>query len=122
MFEYSTLPWDHVAAFAVIAEDIYMRYPIEAIRDEIFRLQDVFFEHLDSALFDVQMFESRHRSGIVTMRSKNDPKALVEKLGKAGVVVTERAGNLRLAPHFYLQGKDVAEAAAVFNRLAGEEN
>lgn len=121
MFEYSTLPWDHVAAFAVIAEDIFMRYPIESIRDEVFRLQDIFLDHLDTALFDVHRFENRHRSGIITMRSKQNQKDLVAKLGKAGVVVTERAGNLRLAPHFYLQDKDVAEAAAAFNTLAADE-
>lgn len=119
MFEYSTLPWDHVAAFAVIAEDIFMRYPIESIRDEVFRLQDIFLEHLDPTLFDVLLFESRHRSGIITMRTRQNPSDLVEKLGKEGVVITERAGNLRLAPHFYLQDEDVAAAAGTFNSLAG---
>ena len=121
VFEYSTLPWDHVAAFAVIAEDIFMRYPIENIRDEVFRLQDIFLEQLDPELFDVDLFDARHRSGIITIRSKQNHEELIEKLGKAGVVVTERAGNLRLAPHFYLQDQDVSSAAVTFNSLAGEE-
>lgn len=117
MFEYSTIPWDNVAALAVIAEDLLLRYSPEDIRDEIFRLQDLFIAHLDPELFKVQLFDQKHRSGIVTISSGCDTKEITQKLKKENVIVTERAGYLRLAPHFYLDDKQLIEAAHVFNRL-----
>jgi cysteine desulfurase/selenocysteine lyase len=115
MFEYSTIPWDHVAALAVLIEDVFNRYPIEDIRDEVFRLQDLFLDHLDPDYFKVQRFERKNRSGIIAFLPEHDPGKIANELAEKGVVITERAGCLRLAPHFYLDDEEVVEAAAVCN-------
>ena len=115
MFEYSTIPWDHIAALTVVIEDVFNRYPIEKIRDEVFRLQDLFLDHLDPDHFRVQRFGEKNRSGIITFLSRQDPQSTAMKLAEKGVVITERAGCLRLAPHFYLDDEDVIQAASVCN-------
>jgi len=120
MFEYSTIPWDHVAAFAVIVEDIFNRYEIEHIRDEVFRLQDLFLARLDRDLFRVQLFQPPHRSGIISILPRGGADQLVKALAKEKVIATERAGYLRLAPHFYLDDEQLIDAASVFNRLGAE--
>jgi cysteine desulfurase/selenocysteine lyase len=118
MFEYSTMPWDHIAALVRIVEDIFTRYAMEDIRDEVFRLQDLFLSQLDSSLFAVQRFDDTHRSGIVSMTTTGESKEMVRNLGAAGVVISERGGYLRLAPHFYQSDEQIVEAAAICNRIA----
>lgn len=118
MFEYSTIPWDHIAALTVVVEDVFNRYPIEEIRNEVFRLQDLFLEHLDPANFNIQRFDPKNRSGIIVFLPDCDPRKMANKLAEKGVVITERAGCLRLAPHFYLDDEEVVEAAAICNRCS----
>ena len=122
MFEYSTIPWDHIAALTVIAEDVFNRYPIESIRDEVFRLQDLFLGGLDPDCFRVQRFEKQNRSGIVAFVPEHDPVRMAKELAEKGVVITERAGCLRLAPHFYLEDDAVVQAAAVCNEICTKNN
>jgi kynureninase len=122
MFEYSTIPWDHIAALTVVVEDVFNRYPIEHIRDEVFRLQDLFLDGLNPDFFRVQQFEARNRSGIVVFVPRSDPRKMAQELQKNGVVLTERAGCLRLAPHFYLEDDAVIKAAAICNEIGEKEN
>ena len=117
LFEYSTIAWDHVAAFAVIAEDIFSRYPIESIRDEVFRLQDLFLQHLDRQRYRPLLFDRAHRSGIISIVANGDAVQLARKLARENVIVTERAGYLRVAPHFYLDDEQLVQAADTFNRI-----
>jgi len=117
LFEYSTIPWDHVAAFTVIAEDLFNRYVIESIRDEVFRLQDLFLQELDRELYEVQHFELKNRSGIISISPKGNTASLIKALSAENIVVTERGGYVRLAPHFYLDDNQLIRAAETFNRL-----
>ena len=117
MFEYSTIPLDHVAALTVVVEDVFNRYPIEKIRDEIFRLQDLFLEHLDRDRFQVQQFAPENRSGIVAFVPQGDPALIVKELASQGVILTERAGSLRIAPHFYLEDEQLAKGASLLNEI-----
>ncbi|NNK93123.1 MAG: aminotransferase class V-fold PLP-dependent enzyme [Desulfobacterales bacterium] len=119
LFEYSTIPWDHVAAFTVIAEDLFNRYAIESIREEVFRLQDLFLQKLDRELFEIQYFELKNRSGIISISPKRNTALLLKALSKENIVVTERGGYVRLAPHFYLDDNQLMRAAETFNRLGG---
>jgi selenocysteine lyase/cysteine desulfurase len=118
LFEYSTLPWDHVAALAVITEEIFSRYRIEEIREEVFRLQDLFLDGLDPDLYRPLHFDRAHRSGILGLIPLGDPASLAAELINQGVVVTERGGYLRVAPHFYIEDEQVREAASQFNKAA----
>jgi cysteine desulfurase/selenocysteine lyase len=121
LFEYSTIPWDHVAALGVIAEDIFSRYPMEDISNEVFRLQDLFLDGLDQDFYRVQHFDEKHRSGIVSIVPKRgDAVKLAKILTQEKVIVTERGGYLRVAPHFYLDDEQIVEAAVVFNRVISQ--
>ncbi len=117
MFEYSTLPWEHVAAFNTILSEVFLRYSAENIRDEVFRLQDLFLEHLAPDLFHMFQFEKKHRSGILAALPRGNSQALVSKMAEAGLIVTAPIGYLRFAPHFYLDDEQVVEAANIVNRI-----
>ena len=118
LFEYSTIPWDHVAALGVIAEDIFSRYPMEDISNEVFRLQDLFLDGLDQDFYRVQHFDEKHRSGIISIVPKRgDAVKLAKILTQKKVIVTERGGYLRVAPHFYLDDEQIVDARVVFNRV-----
>ena len=118
-FEYSTLPWEHLAAINGLLDSVFLRYPMEDIRDEVFRLQDVFLQHLDPDLFVPLLFPEEHRSGILPILPKNNNGEFLQKVGKEGVVVTSRSGYIRIAPHFYLDDDEMRRAAESFNREAG---
>lgn len=116
-FEYSTLPWEHLVAIDKILEDIFLKYPIEAIRDEVLRLQDFLLARLDRKCFAPLLFPHPHRSGILAVRTQLDLLPLVEMAERQGVIVTAPGGYLRLAPHFYLTDAEIAEAAEILNTL-----
>ncbi|MDX1489539.1 MAG: aminotransferase class V-fold PLP-dependent enzyme, partial [Acidiferrobacterales bacterium] len=84
-FEYSTLPWEHLLAIDKVLEDIFLKYPIEAIRDEVFRLHDQLLALLDHERFVPLQFPQRHRSGILAVRPQMDPLLLVEMAERQGV-------------------------------------
>ncbi len=117
-FEYSTLPWEHLLAIDKVLEDIFLKYPIEAIRDEVMRLQDFLSARLDGERFAPLLFPHPHRSGILAVRAQMDLPALVEMAEQQGLIVTAPGGYLRLAPHFYLTDAEIAEAAEILNTLA----
>lgn len=117
-FEYSTLPWEHLLAIDKVLEDIFLKYPTEAIRDEVFRLQDSLLAQLDRERFAPVLFARPHRSGILAVRTQMDLLSLVEMAEREGVIVSAPGGYLRLAPHFYLTDSEIAEAAEILNTLA----
>ncbi len=117
-FEYSTLPWEHLAALNGLLENIFLRYSMEDIRTEVLRLQDVFLQHLDPDLFRPFLFSEAHRSGILALLPKTDAGELVERLLQNGIVVTLRSEYIRVAPHFYLSDQDMKKAAESFNMEA----
>jgi len=118
-FEYSTLAWEHVAALNGVLDSLFLSYSMEAIRDEVFRLQNLFLAHLDQKLFRVLLYPEEHRSGILTLLSPGNSEELVARVGKQGLVLTARSDYIRIAPHFYLRDHDMKGAAQLLNREAG---
>ncbi len=114
-FEYSTLPWEHLVAIDKVLEEVFLRYPIEAIRDEVLDLQDCMLEGLDRRWLEPLRFPRAHRSGILAVRAKVDVTALTDALLRDKVVVTAPGGYVRLAPHFYLSREEVNRAAQAIN-------
>lgn len=114
-FEYSTLPWEHLLAIDKVLEEVFLRYPIEAIRAEVLRLQDRLLERLDPARYMPLLFPHEHRSGILAVDTPYDDGALTELLEQRGVIVTAQAGRVRLAPHFYLTDEEMSRAADILN-------
>jgi cysteine desulfurase / selenocysteine lyase len=119
-FEYSTLPWDHVAGFNTLLSEIFLRYSAEHIRAEVFRLQDIFLQNLEPQL-TILTFPDNHRSGILAGLPKDsrgvDAQFLVQKMSEAGLVVTAPIGYLRFAPHFYMEDKQMVDAAHIVNEV-----
>jgi len=99
--EYSTVPWDHIAAMNVLLKEVFLRYDIKDIRDEVFRLQDLFLSRIRNESCRFLKFPPANRSGILAAKAKADGRLLVEKLAGREVVVTAPTGYLRFAPHFY---------------------
>lgn len=114
-FEYSTLPWEHLVAIDKVLEEVFLRYPIEAIRDEVLDLQDCMLERLDERWLEPLLFPRIHRSGILAVRPKVDALALIEALAREGIILTAPGGHVRLAPHFYLSREEVNRAALAIN-------
>ncbi len=117
MFEYSTLPWDHVAALNILLEEIFLRYSAEDIRAEVFRLQDLFLDHLEPNYFKILRFTDAHRSGILAALPAQEVETLVKKLSEAGLIVTAPIGYIRFAPHFYLEDNQIIKAAHLVNTI-----
>jgi cysteine desulfurase / selenocysteine lyase len=122
MFEYSTLAWDHVAALEIVISEIFLKNRMEDVRDEVFRLQDVFLAYLDHDLCTPLLFPAEHRSGIIGMVPRSNLQMVMETLKKQGVVMTGPAGYLRLAPHFYLTDKQMIRAAQIVNSVCAEQS
>jgi cysteine desulfurase/selenocysteine lyase len=114
-FEYSTLPWEHLLAIEKVVEEVFLRYPIEAIRAEVLRLQDRLLARLDPDRYPPLLFPQGHRSGILAVDVPRGDGALVQMLENQGLIVTAHAGRLRLAPHFYLTDAEMDRAADILN-------
>lgn len=119
LFEYSTLPWDHVAAMNVLFEEVFLRYSIEDIRDEVFRLQDLLVEKLDAGNMQILRFAEKNRSGILAAEPNGDYRKIVKDMSEGGVIITAPIGYLRFAPHFYNSDNQIIETAKKINALWG---
>lgn len=117
LFEFSAAPWDHVAALLATVSELFFYNTMEDIRDEIFRLQDLFIRHLDPDVATPVVFSGKHRSGIVALEVKNDPGQVMAAMHKQGVVITGPTGLLRLAPHFYMEDAQLIRAAEVMSAV-----
>jgi len=118
-FEYSTSSPALVAGLDAAISDIQLRYGSEAIRDEIFRLQDIGLELLDPELVTPVRFTGVHRSGIVALNChKRAAETIVPELLEQGFILTARSGYIRFAPQFYVSDDDIVRFAETLNGLA----
>ena len=117
VLEHSTLPWEHLVAIETVVEEVFLRYGVEAIRDEVFRLQDVLIARLDPERARPAGFGGVHRSGILSLVTRRDPTELVDALRAEDIVATAQGGWLRIAPHFYLDDADMERVADALGRL-----
>ncbi|MEE4240245.1 MAG: aminotransferase class V-fold PLP-dependent enzyme [Desulfopila sp.] len=119
-FEYSTLPWDHLTAMSILLQEIFLSRSIEEIRAEVFRLQDIFLEHVSCENLRFFRFSPENRSGILAARYDGDVGKVVSALTKRGVIATAPVGYLRFAPHFYNTDKQMVSAAQKVNEVLRE--
>lgn len=120
MFEYSTLPWDHIAGLNTILEDLFVDRSMEKLFAEVVRLQDVLLDNLDPNCIRPLVYHSKNRSGILTARVNGDMQQIISQLSQEGVTVTAPIGYLRLAPHFYQNEDEMVWAADKINRVCFE--
>lgn len=116
-FEYSTAALDHLAALQAVVSELMLANSMEEVRDEVFRLQDLFLDHLDPDLVTPLLLPENHRSGILMLRTRGNVKSLIAALREHGVVMTGPTGVLRLAPHFYMEDSQMVRSAEVLNHL-----
>src|SRR4029077_13693129 len=83
--------------------EMLLEIGIPAIAERVTELTDYLCEH--AARIDLKVYSSRRpedKSGIVSLLAPGpDPIQLVRGFKKEGVVINQRAGRLRISPHFY---------------------
>jgi cysteine desulfurase/selenocysteine lyase len=117
-FEYSTSPIGLAAALECCVRELPLRYTVEAIAAEIFRLQDVFLSVLDRNRFRPLFAPQEPRSSILSLIVPGDANTLRRALQKENVICTERGGYLRIAPHFYNTDEELERAAGLLNTMS----
>lgn len=116
-FEYSTSPLSLAAALAAGIQDLFLQYGLEAIQEEVFRLQDLLLKNLDRSRYAPLQFPPENRSGILSVVCKDDLNALLQHLESKGIICSARGGYLRLAPHFYNTDEEMERAADILNAV-----
>ena len=116
-FEYSTVQLSYAAALGRSLSDLFCKYDPQDVRDEIFRLQDLFISRVDTKRYRPVLFAPAHRSGILAIVTEGDLAEIIAALGTQGICVSARGGYLRIAPHFYNDDDEMILAADALNAL-----
>ena len=91
------------------AMDLLTEAGIENIFNKVKRINDLFYSKLNNRGLEVPTSMDGHeRSGILSFVPKQEPVSLFRYLMKNNIMVSERAGMIRLSPHFYNNEEDVA--------------
>jgi cysteine desulfurase/selenocysteine lyase len=117
-FEYSTTSYPHTAALEAVLREVHLRYTPEQVRDELYRLQDLFLQNLTSERVKPVVFPQAHRSGILSLLCEDKPEAVQARLKAEKIICSVRGGYLRVAPHFFVTDDEMLRAAEVLNRVA----
>ncbi len=117
-FEYSTNSYPLLAGLEASVGKVLLKYPAEAIRAEIFRLQDVFLGEIDQAKYKPVLFREENRSGLLALVPRDKPPADIVKAALAEKIkVSTRGGYLRVAPQFWVDDDEMRRAAKVLNEI-----
>ena len=118
MFEYSTSPITLAAALDICIRELPLRYGVETVKTEIFRLQNLLIDTIDRDLYQPLVPPDENRSGILALKSKTiDPQIPVKRALEGNVVLSARGGLIRFAPHFYNDEREVERAVSLLNSL-----
>lgn len=99
--------------------DLLFEAGIERVRSRILDLGDLIISEADRRGFRVKTPRERERrGGIVSFAGPFDPKKMKQSLMSRRVVVNERGGALRLAPHFYNTEEEVLRLFEEIDGLA----
>lgn len=117
-YEASTLPWEHLLTIERVCTEVFVRYGMEAVREEIFRLQDLLLDQIRNPAVRPLLFDRDHRSGILSLSTERNAKDLAAALRAEGVIVTEQQGYVRVAPHFWISDEEAVRIGEAIDRLA----
>lgn len=99
--------------------DLLFEAGIERVRSRILALGDLIINEADRRGFQVKTPREREsRGGIVSFAGPFDPKKMKASLMSRRMVVNERGGALRLAPHFYNTEEEVLRLFSEIDGLA----
>lgn len=99
--------------------DLLFEAGIEHVNSRILGLGDLTISEADKRGFEMKTPREREkRGGIVSFAGPFDPKKMKESLMGRRIVVNERGGALRLAPHFYNTEEEVLRLFEEIDDLA----
>ncbi|HML95460.1 MAG TPA: aminotransferase class V-fold PLP-dependent enzyme [Thermodesulfobacteriota bacterium] len=102
------------------ALDLLFEAGIERVHSRILDLGDLVIAEADRRGFEVRSPRERDmRGGIVSFAGPFDPKKVKAGLMTRRIVVNERGGALRMAPHFYNTEEEILRAFEGIDGLAG---
>ena len=82
---------------------------LERVQEKIMFLNDLFIQGLQDRNIEISSSLARHeRSGILSFFPEGDPIDLYRFLNERNIIISVRNGMIRLSPHFYNNGDDVA--------------
>ena len=116
-FEYSTVQLSYAAGLGRSLSELFCKYDPKDVRDEIFRLQDLFIDRVDTERYRPIVFDRANRSGILAIDTDVNLDEIMSSLGARGICVSARGGYLRIAPHFYNDDTELIAAAEALNSL-----
>lgn len=110
-----------IYAFAA-SLSLFEEIGMESIEQQIQHISHYLIDSLKqiNALEFISPLEAERRGGIVNFRINGLPaKRLHAELMQANVICANRAGGVRLSPHFYTPGKKIAQAVKIIKSLCG---
>jgi selenocysteine lyase/cysteine desulfurase len=93
------------------AVGLLLELGIENIQDRILELTDLLIDRLREKGYQITSSTiPKERSGIVCFRSKrNSSTELCRLLSDKGIIVSDRAGSVRVSPHFYNSEEEIQQ-------------
>ncbi len=116
-FEYSTVQLSYAAGLGRAVSEVFCKYDPSDVRDEIFRLQDIFIDRIDTDRYRPLVFAPENRSGILAIETDDDLDSIIAAMADRGICVSARGGYLRIAPHFYNDDDELIAAAEALGSL-----
>lgn len=115
-FQYSTHDFAGPAALAATMGAAADR-GIGSIQETIFGLQDALLASLDQDRFKPLLFSGANRSGVLSLIPlKGNADQIARDLAAQGIVVSPRAGFLRIGPQYVNTKEEMKTAAEALNR------
>jgi len=96
--------------------ELVLEVGLEAIAEQIEQVTTLIKSAVDAHGWDLVTPRDRH-GAMLAIRSTDAP-TLVQRLDERGIILTERDGNIRIAPHFYNNASDVEKLVAVLEAEA----
>jgi selenocysteine lyase/cysteine desulfurase len=100
------------------ALELLFEIGIDRICDRVHDLGDLVMDEAGKRGFRIRTPENRNeRGGIVSFSGDFDPAAVKKKLRESDIVVNNRGGALRLAPHFYNTEDEILKLFEEIDRI-----
>lgn len=116
-FQYSTHDFSGPAALAAMMEAAVQR-GIESIQKHVFELQAAFLARLDQDRFKPLLYSEQNRSGILSLLPvTGNADQIARDLTAQGIVVSPRAGFIRVGAHYTNTVQEVETAVDALNRV-----
>lgn len=97
--------------------EILLEVGLEAIAEQIEVVTDLIKSAVDAHGW--QLVTPRDRHGAMLAIRSTDAPTLVQRLGERGIILTDRDGNIRVAPHFYNNADDVEKLVTALEAESG---